>query len=45
MKLNRLTSIALAAFALALVSSQFVAQTSHSQDPRTTPKSKLNTTG
>jgi hypothetical protein len=32
MKLNRLTSIALAALALALVSSLLVAQTSHSQD-------------
>jgi hypothetical protein len=32
MKINRLTSIALAALALALVGSQLVAQTSHSQD-------------
>jgi hypothetical protein len=32
MKINRLTSIALAALALALVGSQLVAHTSHSQD-------------
>jgi hypothetical protein len=41
MKLNRLTSIALAALALALVSSQFVAQTSHSQDTQDNFKIKI----
>jgi len=34
MKINRLTSIALAALALALVSSQLVAQTSYSQETK-----------
>jgi hypothetical protein len=41
MKINRLTSIALAALALALVSSQLVAQTSHSQDSQGNSKIKV----
>jgi hypothetical protein len=41
MKINRLTTIALAAFALALVSSHLVAQTSHSQDPQDNFKIKV----
>ena len=41
MKINRLISIALAAFALALVSSQLVSQTSHSQDRQDNFKIKV----
>jgi hypothetical protein len=41
MKINRLTSIALAALALALVSSQLVAQTSHSQGTQDNLKIKV----
>jgi hypothetical protein len=41
MKLNRLTSIALAALALALVSSQLVAQANHSPDPQDNSKIKV----
>jgi ketosteroid isomerase-like protein len=41
MKINRLTSIALAALALALFSSQLVAQTSHSQDMQVDFKIKV----
>jgi uncharacterized protein with LGFP repeats len=41
MKLNLLTSIALAALALALVSSQLVAQTSQSQDTQDNFKIKV----
>jgi uncharacterized protein with LGFP repeats len=41
MKINRLTSIALAALALALVGSQLVAQTNHSQDTQDNSKIKV----
>ena len=41
MKINSLTSIALAAMALALVGSQLVAQTSHSQDSEDNFKIKV----
>ena len=41
MKINRLTSIALAALALALIISQPVAQTSHSQDTQDNLKIKV----
>ena len=41
MKLNRLTSIALAALAVAMVGSQLVAQTSYSQDPQDNTKIKI----